>query len=195
MERNPTLLEDVGSSTKAISVTAQQSAYKVAGITGSETDMQVLFDEGYDITKMSPKNIMTFLAGNWTINPLSGPEFEQARSYESFALKGSMSFAYLFSGAAVRDEEMTQFRKSMYPMPGDSPALVASKERSRMRIIDLYNSMNPEAIKQAHTLAKTANGGKLPDLDLDHIQSQEPEQQGSGNKKKIVEKAFGKEGG
>ena len=168
-KEDPTLLEDVGSSTKPIPVTAQQSAYKVAGVTGSESDMQVLFDEGYDITKMSPKNIMTFLAGGWTINPLSGPEFEQARSYESFALKGSMSFAYLFSGATVRAEEMTQFRKSMYPMPGDSTALVESKRKSRKRIIDLYNSMNPSSIKMAHALAKKANGGTLPPIDLKHI--------------------------
>ena len=168
-KEDPTLLEDVGSSTKPIPVTAQQSAYKVAGITGSESDMQILFDEGYDITKMNPKNILTFLAGGWTINPLSGPEFEQARSYESFALKGSMSFAYLFSGATVRAEEMTQFRKSMYPMPGDSPALVESKRKSRKRIIDLYNSMNPSSIKMAHALAKKANGGTLPDLDLKHV--------------------------
>jgi hypothetical protein len=183
-KEDPTLLEVVGTSTKPIPVTAQQSAYKVAGITGSEGDMQVLFDEGYDITKMSGKNILTFLAGGWTINPLSGPEFEQARSYESFALKGSMSFAYLFSGATVRAEEMTQFRKSMYPMPGDNPALVESKRRSRKRIIDLYNSMNPSSIRMAHALAKKANGGKLPDLDLNHVN--DPEE----SKLDVEKKAF-----
>ena len=167
-KEDPTLLEVVGTSTKPVPVTAQQSAYKVAGITGSESDMQQLFDDGYDITKMNPKNIMTFLAGGWTINPLSGPDFENARSYESFALKGSMSFAYLFSGATVRAEEMTQFRKSMYPMPGDSLSLVESKRKSRQRIIDLYNSMNPSSIRMAHALTKKANGGNLPPLDLDH---------------------------
>ena len=183
-KEDPTLLEVVGTSTKPIPVTAQQSAYKVAGITGSEGDMQKLFDDGYDITKMNPKNIMTFLAGGWTINPLSGPEFEQARSYESFALKGSMSFAYLFSGATVRAEEMTQFRKSMYPMPGDSPALVESKRKSRQRIIDLYNSMNPSSIKMAHALTKKANGGKLPPLDLEHVNN--PEE----SKSEVEKKAF-----
>ena len=172
-KEDPTLLEVVGTSTKPIPVTAQQSAYKVAGITGSESDMQVLFDEGYDITKMNPKNILTFLAGGWTINPLSGPEFEQARSYESFALKGSMSFAYLFSGATVRAEEMTQFRKSMYPMPGDSPALVESKRKSRQRIIDLYNSMNPSSIRLAYQLARKISKADLPDLDLKHVNAPE----------------------
>jgi hypothetical protein len=172
-KEDPTLLEPIGTSTKPIPVTAQQSAYKVAGITGSEEDMEKLFDEGYNITEMSGKNIMTFLAGGWKINPLSGPEFAQARAYETHALKGSMSFAYLFSGATVRAEEMTQFRKSMYPMPGDNPTLVEAKRKSRKRIIDLYNSMNPSSIKMAHLLVKKANGDKLPDLDLEHIKDPE----------------------
>jgi hypothetical protein len=182
-KEDPTLLEVIGTSTKPIPVTAQQSAYKVAGIVGSEDEMQILFDNGYDITQMSGKNIFTFLAGGWTINPLSGPEFEDARAYESFALKGSMSFAYLFSGATVRAEEMTQFRKSMYPMPGDNPSLVAAKTRSRKKIIDLYNSMNPSSIKMAYALAKKANGGKLPDLDLEHITDKR-------SKKQIATEAF-----
>ena len=170
-KEDPTLLEFVGESTKPISVTQQQSAYKVAGITGSEGDMQKLFDDGYDITNMNAENIMTYLAGGWTINPLSGPEFEQARSYESFALKGSQSFAYLFSGATVRAEELIQFRKTMYPMPGDPQSLVESKRRSRKRIIDLYNKMNPNSIRLAYQLARKISKADLPDLDLDHAKN------------------------
>ena len=169
-KKDPTVLDDVGTSVKPIPVTQQQSAFKIAGITGSEEDMDALFKEkGYDITKMSGKNILTFLAGGWKINPLSGPEYENARAYETHALKGSMSFAYLFSGATVRAEEMVQFRKSMYPMPGDNPELVESKRRARQRIIDLYNKMSPSSIRMAHALTKKANGGKLPPIDNAHI--------------------------
>ena len=168
---DPSLSVTIGESTKPIPVTAQQSAYKVAGIVGSEDDMSVLSDKGYDVTKMDPKNILTYLAGKWEINPLSGPVYEDARAYESHALKGAMAFAYLFSGATVRAEEMTQFRKTMYPMPGDNPSLVASKRKSRERIIKLYNSMNPSSIKMAYALAKKANGGNLPPLDLQHVET------------------------
>ena len=56
-------------------------------------------------------------------------------------------------------------------MPGDNPSLVASKKKSRERIIKLYNSMNPSSIKMAYALAKKANGGKLPPLDLQHVET------------------------
>ena len=69
---------------------------------------------------------------------------------------GAQGFAYLFSGATVRAEELTQFRVIMYPVPGDSAFDVERKARRRQRIMDLYNSVSPESLKQAYTVVKEA---------------------------------------
>ena len=44
----------------------------------------------------------------------------------------------------------------MYPVPGDSQFDVERKARSRQRIMDLYNSVSPESLKQAYTVVKEA---------------------------------------
>ena len=171
---DPTISETVGTSRNPIPVTKQQSAYKIAQIVGAEDEMNILRDNGYDITKQSAENLATYYAGKWEVNPLSGPAFQNARTYESFAISGAMSFAYLFSGAAVRDEEMTQFRKTMYPMPGDSLLLVEAKRRKRDKIINLYNQMNPDSIKMAYALAKKEFGKNPPPLDMAHATAEIP---------------------
>ena len=117
--------ETIGTSQKPIPVTSQQSAYKIANIVGSEEQMALLEAEGFDPTKRNPKTYAAYYAGRLDYNPFTGKE----RDYESHAITGSMSFAYLFSGATVRAEEMGQFRRTMYPMPGDSRRLVEAKRK------------------------------------------------------------------
>ena len=56
-------------------------------------------------------------------------------------------------------------------MPGDPQSLVESKRRSRKRIIDLYNKMNPNSIRLAYQLARKISKADLPDLDLDHAKN------------------------
>ena len=165
--KDPTLFEEIGTSQTPISVTAQQSAYKISQIVSAQEEMDQLSAKGYDPTTKDAKSYAAFYAGKLDVNPFLGDE----REFENAAVSGSMAFAYLFSGATVRAEEMSQFRKTMYPMPGDSKGLVAKKRKRRQRVIDLYNSMNPSSIKMAYALVKKANGNKLPKLDMKHVKN------------------------
>ena len=132
-----------------------------------QNEMDQLSARGYDPTTKDASSYAAFYAGKLDVNPFTGDE----REFENAAVSGSMAFAYLFSGATVRAEEMSQFRKTMYPMPGDSKGLVAKKRKRRQRVIDLYNSMNPDSIKMAYALVKKANGNKLPKLDMKHVEN------------------------
>ena len=165
--KDPTLFEEIGTSQTPISVTAQQSAYKISQIVSAQEEMDMLSAKGYDPTTKDAKSYAAFYAGKLDVNPFHGDE----REFENAAVSGSMAFAYLFSGATVRAEEMSQFRKTMYPMPGDSKELVTKKRKRRQRVIDLYNSMNPNSIKMAYALVKKAGGSKFPKLDMKHVKN------------------------
>ena len=137
----------------------QKSGYKFGQIAQTEEDISALINEGYDPTKVArPADWAQYILGTTRVNPFGmSPELSLARSAENAYMGGAQGFAYLFSGATVRAEELTQFRLIMYPVPGDSKFDVERKARRRRRIMDLYNSVSPDSMKQAYNLANQAS--------------------------------------
>ena len=136
----------------------QKSGFKFGQIAQSEEDIAALAKKhpDFDHTKTekpSAEAWMQYAMKGSAFNPFTGP----ARSAESIYMGGAQGFAYLFSGATVRAEELHQFRMIMYPVPGDSEFDVERKEKRRKRIMDLYNSMSPDSMKQAYELANQAS--------------------------------------
>ena len=137
----------------------QKSGFKFGQIAQTEDDISALINEGYDPTKVArPADWAQYILGTTRVNPFGHtPELQLARSAENAYMGGAQGFAYLFSGATVRAEELTQFRLIMYPVPGDSKFDVERKAKRRRRIMDLYNSVSPDSMKQAYTLANQAS--------------------------------------
>jgi len=136
----------------------QKSGFKFGQIAQSEEDIAALAKKHpeFDHTKTempSAEAWMQYAMKGSPFNPFTGP----ARSAESIYMGGAQGFAYLFSGATVRAEELHQFRMIMYPVPGDSQFDVQRKVARRKRIMDLYNSMSPDSMKQAYNLANQAS--------------------------------------
>ena len=136
----------------------QKSGFKFVQIAQSEEDIAALAKKhpDFDHTKTkkpSAEAWMQYAMKGAAFNPFTGP----ARSAESIYMGGAQGFAYLFSGATVRAEELHQFRMIMYPVPGDSEFDVQRKAKRRKRIMDLYNSMSPDSMKQAYELANQAS--------------------------------------
>jgi len=136
----------------------QKSGFKFGQIAQSEEDIAKLAKKhpDFDHTKTekpSAEAWMQYAMKGSAFNPFTGP----ARSAESIYMGGAQGFAYLFSGATVRAEELHQFRMIMYPVPGDSQFDVQRKAARRKRIMDLYNSMSPDSMKQAYNLADQAS--------------------------------------
>jgi len=136
-----------------------KSGFKFGQIAQTEEDISALINEGYDPTEVArPADWAQYIMGTNRINPFGQtPELRLARSAENAYMGGAQGFAYLFSGATVRAEELTQFRLIMYPVPGDSQFDVKRKEARRKRIMDLYNSVSPDSMKQAYKLASQAS--------------------------------------
>ena len=137
----------------------QKSGFKFGQIAQTEEDISALINEGYDPTKVArPADWAQYIMGTNRINPFGQtPELRLARSAENAYMGGAQGFAYLFSGATVRAEELTQFRLIMYPVPGDSKFDVQRKAARRKRIMDLYNAVSPDSMKQAYKLASQAS--------------------------------------
>ena len=137
----------------------QKSGFKFGQIAQTEEDIAALINEGYDPTKVArPADWAQYIMGTNRINPFGHtPELQLARSAENAYMGGAQGFAYLFSGATVRAEELIQFRQIMYPVPGDSKFDVERKAKRRKRIMDLYNSISPDSMKQAYELANQAS--------------------------------------
>ena len=143
-----------------------KSAYKFGQIIQTEDDIGELVKEGYDPSDVEkPADWAQYILGTSRVNPFKQtPELQLARSAENIYMGGAQGFAYLFSGATVRAEELTQFRVIMYPVPGDSQFDVDRKARRRKRIMDLYNSVSPDSLKQAYNEVNRASidDGKGP---------------------------------
>ena len=134
-----------------------KSGYKFGQIVQTENDIAAIAKQypDFDHTKTEKPSAdawMQYAMKGSAFNPFTGP----ARSVENAYMGGAQGFAYLFSGATVRAEELHQFRMIMYPVPGDSQFDVERKARRRQRIMDLYNSVSPESLKQAYTVVKEA---------------------------------------
>jgi hypothetical protein len=135
-----------------------KSGYKFGQIVQTEIDIGKIAKEypEFDHTKTekpSAKDWMQYAMKGAAFNPFTGP----ARSAENAYMGGAQGFAYLFSGATVRAEELHQFRMIMYPVPGDSQFDVQRKAARRKRIMDLYNSVSPDSMKQAYEVANQAS--------------------------------------
>tara|TARA_R110002096_G_scaffold240740_5_gene432621 strand:- start:57 stop:1553 length:1497 start_codon:yes stop_codon:yes gene_type:complete len=135
-----------------------KSAFKFGQIAQTEDDIVAIAKEypNFDHTetaKPSADAWMQYAMKGSAFNPFTGP----ARSAESAYMGGAQGFAYLFSGATVRAEELHQFRMIMYPVPGDSQFDVKRKAARRERIMDLYNSVSPDSMKQAYNVANQAS--------------------------------------
>jgi len=164
-EKDPSIEQWMQEGSKLPGSEAAKSGYKFGQIMQSEEDIKELAKvyPKFDHSKTKPAS-----AGDWiqymlrglSANPFEGP----ARSAENIYMGGAQGFAYLFSGATVRAEELTQFRVIMYPVPGDSQFDVKRKARRRKRIMDLYNSTAPDSMKQAYDVANQASieDGKGP---------------------------------
>jgi len=163
----------------------QKSAYKFGQIVQTEIDMRKLAElyPDFDHTKTkkpSAEAWMQYAMKGAAFNPFGGP----ARSAENIYMGGAQGFAYLFSGATVRAEELHQFRMIMYPVPGDSQFDVDRKGRRRKRIMDIYNATSPDSLKQAYEAVNQASidEGEGP-LKLKLTRTQKVEE-----KKKTLEK-------
>jgi hypothetical protein len=167
----------------------QKSGFKFGQIAQTEEDIVAIALEypDFDHTKSrepSAEEWMQYAIKGSAFNPFTGP----ARSAESVYMGGAQGFAYLFSGATVRAEELHQFRMIMYPVPGDSQFDVKRKAARRKRIMDLYNSVSPDSMKQAYEVANQASidDGKGP-LELELKRKKKVTDM---SKKEIEEKAF-----
>jgi hypothetical protein len=165
-----------------------KSAFKFGQIAQTEDDIVAIAKEypNFDHTetaKPSADAWMQYAMKGSAFNPFTGP----ARSAESAYMGGAQGFAYLFSGATVRAEELHQFRMIMYPVPGDSQFDVKRKEARRKRIMDLYNSVAPDSMKQAYNLANQASRDE-GEGDLKLVL--ERKEKVTGNNKKEVEETL-----
>lgn len=150
-KEDPTINQILAESQKQIGSEAAKSAYKFGQIVQSEVDMMELSKRypDFDHTKTPPASAEAwtqFMLRGLSANPFTGA----ARTAESIYMGGAQGFAYLFSGATVRAEELTQFRMIMYPVPGDSSFDVQRKRQRRQRIMDLYNKISPENVRQVY---------------------------------------------
>ena len=163
----------------------QKSGYKFGQIVQTEQDIAALAKEypEFDHTKTekpSAEAWMQYAMKGSAFNPFTGA----ARSAENAYMGGAQGFAYLFSGATVRAEELHQFRMIMYPVPGDSQFDVLRKTARRKRIMDLYNSMSPDSMKQAY---RAANQASLEDGEGELKLKLERDEKVTGKNKKEVE--------
>jgi len=156
-KEDPTIEQWMSQGEKLPGSETVKSGYKFGQIIQSEDDIRALAKQypDFDHTKTekpSAEDWLQYMIRGLPANPFTGA----ARSAEQIYMGGAQGFAYLFSGATVRAEELTQFRVIMYPVPGDSAFDVERKARRRQRIMDLYNSAAPESLKQAFNEVKEA---------------------------------------
>ena len=156
-KKDPTIEQWMSQGEKLPGSETVKSGYKFGQIIQSEDDIAALAKQypDFDHTKTekpSADDWLQYMIRGLPANPFTGA----ARSAEQIYMGGAQGFAYLFSGATVRAEELTQFRVIMYPVPGDSAFDVERKARRRKRIMDLYNSAAPESLKQAFNEVKEA---------------------------------------
>ena len=147
-KEDPTIEQWMSQGKKLPGTETVKSGYKFGQIIQSEDDIRALAKQypDFDHTKTekpSADDWLQYMIRGLPANPFTGA----ARSAEQIYMGGAQGFAYLFSGATVRAEELTQFRVIMYPVPGDSAFDVERKARRRQRIMDLYNSAAPESLK------------------------------------------------
>ena len=156
-KEDPTIEQWMSQGEKLPGSETVKSGYKFGQIIQSEDDIRALAKQypDFDHTKTekpSADDWLQYMIRGLPANPFTGA----ARSAEQIYMGGAQGFAYLFSGATVRAEELTQFRVIMYPVPGDSAFDVERKARRRQRIMDLYNSAAPESLKQAFNEVREA---------------------------------------
>ena len=156
-KEDPTIEQWMSQGEKLPGSETVKSGYKFGQIIQSEDDIRALAKQypDFDHTKTekpSADDWLQYMIRGLPANPFTGA----ARSAEQIYMGGAQGFAYLFSGATVRAEELTQFRVLMYPVPGDSAFDVERKARRRQRIMDLYNSAAPESLKQAFNEVREA---------------------------------------
>lgn len=90
----------------------------------ANAEMQRLEGSGYD-----PANRRDYYtAGGEFLNPLATTEGQQYRQAQDNWLRANLRKE---SGAAIGVAEMDQERKNYFPIPGDSPGVIAQKARNR----------------------------------------------------------------
>lgn len=90
----------------------------------ANAEMQRLEGSGYD-----PANRRDYYtAGGEFLNPLASTEGQQYRQAQDNWLRANLRKE---SGAAIGVAEMDQERKNYFPIPGDSPGVIAQKARNR----------------------------------------------------------------
>ncbi len=87
-------------------------------------EMQRLEKAGYDATNRRDY----YTAGGEVLNPLASDEGQQYRQAQNNWVRANLRKE---SGAAIGKDEMEQERRTYFPIPGDSPAVIAQKARSR----------------------------------------------------------------
>lgn len=85
-----------------------------------------------------------YTAGNELLNPIASPQGQEYRQAQNNWIRANLRKE---SGAAIGKEEMEQERRTYFPIPGDSPQVIAQKERARQ--------VTEQAMRQAA-------GGALP---------------------------------
>jgi len=90
----------------------------------SNAEMQRLESSGYDPT--SRRDYYT--AGGEVLNPLATDEGQQYRQAQNNWVRANLRKE---SGAAIGKDEMEQERRTYFPIPGDSPGVIAQKARAR----------------------------------------------------------------
>lgn len=87
-------------------------------------EMQRLEGAGYDPTNRRDY----YTAGGEVLNPLATDEGQQYRQAQNNWVRANLRKE---SGAAIGKDEMEQERRTYFPIPGDSPAVIAQKARAR----------------------------------------------------------------
>lgn len=90
----------------------------------ANNEMQRLEGAGYDPTNRRDY----YTAGGEVLNPLATDEGQQYRQAQNNWVRANLRKE---SGAAIGKDEMEQERRTYFPIPGDSPAVIAQKARAR----------------------------------------------------------------
>lgn len=90
----------------------------------SNKEMQRLEGAGYDPTNRRDY----YTAGGEVLNPLATDEGQQYRQAQNNWVRANLRKE---SGAAIGKDEMEQERRTYFPIPGDSPGVIAQKARAR----------------------------------------------------------------
>ncbi|KRG60811.1 hypothetical protein ABB25_01070 [Stenotrophomonas koreensis] len=90
----------------------------------ANAEMQQLEQSGYDPTNRRDY----YTAGGEFLNPLASPEGQRYRQAQDNWLRANLRKE---SGAAIGVDEMDQERKNYFPIPGDTPEVIAQKMRNR----------------------------------------------------------------